>query len=109
MAIFPQTVRTFPSTSAATYTANIGDFVLSTTGAGPVVVNLPAAASGQSLGPAGASVTVKKVDTGAGAITVKTTDGSTIDGISGTTGKVLAATQGAVAEFHWDGTNWWTA
>ena len=80
-------------------------------GGGTVTI---ATAGGTDDGRLGTSIdkvesAIRRADTGAGVVTVKTTDGSTIDGVAGTTGKALAATQGAVAEFWFDGANWWTA
>lgn len=98
MAIFPQPIRSIVQESAA-YTATPGDIVVVTTGSGGVTVTLPPVSEG---GP----VTVRKIDAGAGALTVKTADGSTINGIAGTTG-VSSTTQYAGWTFDTDGHNWY--
>ena len=54
---------------------------------------------------AGQQVKVKNI-TGASTVTIKSTDGSTIDGITGTTGIPLAAALDTV-QLVTDGTNWW--
>lgn len=102
MSVFPEQIRSFTAQSA-NYTANVGDFVNVTTGASAITVTLPASPS------VGAVVTVKKVDSGAGAVTVKTTDGSEVDGIAGATGRAQAATQYLAWTLWFDGTNWWQA
>ena len=85
----------------AAYTANNGDFVLVTNSTNAITITLPPVAQG---GP----VTVKKVDSGTGATTVKTSDSSTLDGIAGATGIVLAKQYDTVTLVS-DGSNWWTA
>lgn len=68
---------------SATSTAANGDIMIVTTGSSAVTINLPPVAQG---GP----VTVRKVDGGGtGAVTVKTTDSATVDGIAGSTGRVV--------------------
>lgn len=71
---------------SATATAANGDILIVTTGATVgMVMNLPPVAQG---GP----VTIRKVDGGAaGTVLAKTTDGSTIDGIAGATGRTVGA------------------
>ena len=100
--VFPQTIRTFVAESA-NYTANVGDFVNVTTGTSAITVTLP-----KSPG-LGAIVTVKKVDSGTGAVTVVSADGSTVDGVVGTTGRAQAATQYLAWTLWNDGINWWQA
>ena len=102
MALFPQTLRPF-SSQTANYTAQVGEFVNVTTGSSAITVTLPASPG------AGAIVTVKKVDSGTGAVTVKTSDGSTVDGVAGTTGRAQAATQYLAWTLWYDGANWWQA
>lgn len=93
----------FVPKSTTGYTANNGDIVLVTTGSSAITVNLPPVAQG---GP----VTIRKVDVGgSGALTVKSTDGSTIDTVAGATGRVVALTLSVSgATLVSDGTNWWT-
>jgi hypothetical protein len=69
--------------------------ILATGGAGGITITLPAATQG-------AEYVVKKVDSGAGSVTVATTSSQTIDGA---TTKVLAA-QYASARMVSDGTSW---
>ena len=108
---------TFPSTQTAglvtggnirALSANAtlanGDIAIVTTGAGAIVITLPPVAQG---GP----VAVRKVDSGgAGTVTVKTTDSSTVDGIAGATGRVVgAASTVSGATLVSDGvSNWYT-
>ncbi len=73
------------SITGGTYTAAPGDTVLVTTGASALVVNLPVQSGCFS------PVIVRKVDAGTGTVTVKTTDGTTIDGVSGGTGVAATA------------------
>lgn len=71
--------------STTPQTANNGDVIVVTAGSTAITVNLPPVAQG---GP----VTIRKVDSaGTGAVTVKTTDSSTVDGIAGATGRVVGA------------------
>lgn len=102
MTMFPQPSYNMVAKTAA-YTAEPGDVVLVTTGASAIVVTLPGVAT---LGP----VTVRKVDAaGAGTVTVKTADGSDIDGVAGTTGRAVgAASTVSGATFASDGSNWFT-
>lgn len=92
------TAANFTAQSSA-YTAKAGDFVLASV-AVAFTVTLPPA----SLG---AVVTVRSVLATA-AVTVKTADGSTIDGVAGTTG-IAYSTLHSGATFVSDGTNWWVA
>lgn len=85
---------------SANATAANGDILLVTTGAATITITLPPVGLG---GP----VTVKKVDAGAGAIKVVTSDGSQIDGIAGATGRTQAATEYLSWTLASDGTNWW--
>lgn len=82
----------------ASYTAVSGDFAI-VSPAAATVVTLPGVALG---GP----VAVKNL-TGAYAVTVKSADGSTIDGIAGTTGFALAKAYDTVVLVS-DGSNWWS-
>lgn len=71
--------------------------LLATGGAGGITLTLPATTNGGRL------IAVKKVDAGAGAVTVTPAAG-TLDG---------AASQALTAQFYgivvtWDGANWWT-
>lgn len=102
MTMFPQPVYSLTA-QTANYTAQPGDTVLVTAGASAVVVTLPSVAT---RGP----VTVRKTDAaGAGTVTVKTADGSTIDGVAGTTGRVVgAASTVSGAKLVSDGSNWFT-
>ena len=98
MTLFPQPVIKFTAPSGA-YTANPGDYVLGTAAAAWVLTLPPVATGG--------IVSVRKVDSAAFAITTKTADGSTIDGVAGTTGVATAASQHAGFTFASDGSNWW--
>jgi hypothetical protein len=72
--------------SPATYTASAGDIVVCTgTTAGTQAVVLPAVALGGPVTVINANGT-----TAAGTVTVFTTDSSTIDGVAGATGVILA-------------------
>lgn len=88
---------------SGTFTAVNGSINTITTGASAVTANLPPVAQG---GP----VSIRKIDSGGtGAVTAKTTDGAQIDGIAGTTGRVVAAGSAVGgATLVSDGTNWWT-
>ena len=79
---------------STTYAANPGDIVLATAGAGGFTVTLPASTINNQ-------VTVKKVDNGAGTITISPTSG-TIDGAATKSIVVQYTSQTYVA----DGTNW---
>ena len=83
-----------PFAKSAIYTASSGDIVMATAGAGGWVLTLPAVARG-------AFVYVKKVDSGAGTITITPASG-TIDGAS-TLGLVV---QYDVAMLVSDGVGW---
>lgn len=98
MTLFPQPVIKFTAQSGA-YTASPGDYVLGTAAAAWVLTLPPVATGGV--------VSVRKVDSAAFAITIKTADGSTIDGIAGTTGIATAAAQHAGYTVASDGSNWW--
>ena len=109
----------------ATYTALNNEFIVAT--ANSFTVNLPvqpAPGSGsQSFGPATQSTVVGTTgpqappvpqfanmnvivrNNGSGTVTVKTTDGSTIDGIAGGTGAVLAQYRGVNLQLDKAG-NW---
>jgi hypothetical protein len=81
------------------YTAKSGDFVIANTvTTGAFTVTLPPVAQG---GPVG----VRNVS-GTSAVTVKTADGSTIDGVVGTTG-IGYTTIHSGATFASDGSNWY--
>lgn len=96
--MFPQTIYNFTPVTKA-HTAIPGETVLATTGSTEVLkVTLPGVAQG---GP----VIVRKVDAGTEALEVVTADGSTIDGVTGTTG-VKTTTQHAGWTFVTDGKNW---
>ena len=99
----PEILRGYPQSAATTITATPGDFLIVTTGTNAITVNLP------TLPSNGCIVTVKKIDAGTGAITVKTTDGSTLDGVAGATGRAQAATQFLAWTLWYDGANWWQA
>jgi len=104
MTQFPQSAYGLTKLNAqATYTANPGDVVLATTGTTALVVTLPPASQG-------GNVIVRKVDAaGTGTVTAKTADGGTVDGIVGTTGRVVGvASTVSGAELASDGTNWFT-
>ena len=98
MTMFPQPVYKFTAQSAA-YTASPGDYVLGTA-ASAWVLTLPPVGTGGIVG-------VRKVDTAAYAITVKSADGSTINGVAGATGVATGTTQGSGLVFASDGSNWW--
>ena len=98
MTLFPQPIYNFVAKSGA-YTANPGDFV-NATAAAAWVLTLPPVATGGIVG-------VRKVDAAAFAVTVKTADGSTVNGVAGTTGVATGTTQGSGLVFASDGSNWW--
>jgi hypothetical protein len=99
MTQFPQQILYFTAQSGA-YTASPGDNVLATAAAA-WVLTLPA-------NPArGACVSVRKVDAAAFAVTLKTTDGATIDGVAGATGVATGTSIHSGLEVTSDGTNWW--
>jgi hypothetical protein len=79
---------------SSTYSATAGDIVLATAGAGGFTVTLPASTANRQ-------VTVKKVDNGAGTITIATTSGN-IDGAATAT----ITTQYVSFTMVADGTNW---
>lgn len=89
-----------PVAVSANYTANPGDICIVTTGSSTIKITLPPVTSG---GP----VVVKKIDSGTGDINVVTADGSTVDGVVGTTGRTQAATQYATWTFVSDETSWY--
>ena len=98
MTVFPQPVYSFVSKNAA-YTAKPGDFVIAdTTTVGAFTLTLPGVST---KGPVG----VRNV-TGTNAVTVKTADGSTIDGVTGTTG-IGYTTIHTGAVFASDGSSWY--
>ena len=85
-------------TAAATLAA--GDVALCNSTAAAFTVTLPPVASG---GPC----IIKKTDAvPANPVTVKTADGSTIDGVVGTTGVALTV-QNSRYSLASDGANWW--
>ena len=98
MTLFPQPIINFVAKSGA-YTANPGDYVLGTAAAAWVLTLPPVAGGGV--------VSVRKVDAAAFAITIKTADGSTIDGVAGTTGIATATSQHSGFTVASDGSNWW--
>lgn len=98
MPVFPEPVYTFTAQSGA-YTANSGDFVNATAAAAWTLTLPPVGTRGV--------VGVRKVDTAAFAVTVKTADGSTINGVAGATGVATGTTQGSGFVFASDGANWW--
>lgn len=100
MAVFPQPAIRFTTISAA-YQANPNEYVNATV-ASAYVVTLPPVADNP-----GCVVQVRKVDSASAAFTLKTADGSTIDGVAGTTGVASAATQHAGFTVANDGSNWW--
>lgn len=71
--------------------------LLVTTGAGAVAITLPAAPS------VGRMAAVKKVDAGAGAVTITPAAGQ----LDGAANQALAAQNHGVL-VQWDGANWWT-
>lgn len=98
MTVFPQPVYKFVPESGA-YTASPGDYVLATAAAAWNLTLPPVAQGGV--------VSVRKVDSAAFAVTLKTTDGSTIDGVAGATGVATGTTQHSGLTVASDGTNWW--
>ena len=95
----------FTAQTGASYTASAGDIVAYTPTAASVV-NLPPVGNG---GP----VTVLNLATTTGdTVTVKTTDSSTINGVAGATGFVVAVASAAgvptSATFSSNGTEWFT-
>lgn len=85
---------------SANYTAKASDRVIfATSGAGGITVTLPTVTSLK-----GARYTIKKVDSGAGALTIATTSSQTIDG---TTTKTLPAQYDKITVVT-DGTAWFT-
>jgi hypothetical protein len=98
MTLFPQPIINFVAKSSA-YTASPGDYVLGTAAAAWVLTLPPVATGGV--------VSVRKVDSASFAITTKTADGSTIDGVTGTTGLATSTSQHSGYTFASDGSNWW--
>ena len=98
MTLFPQPIFNFRAISAAA-TANPGDYINATVGSAYVVTLPPVATGGV--------VSVRKVDAAAFAATLKTADGSTINGVAGTTGVATGTTQGSGIVVASDGSNWW--
>lgn len=98
MPIFPQPQHSVVQVSA-NYTAQVGDTCIVTTGSATITITLPAANTN-------GVVYVRKVDAGTGSVAVKTNDGSTIDGVSGSTG-ISHATQATGAKYVSDGLHWW--
>jgi hypothetical protein len=96
---FANFVTQVATSGNASYTANAGDIVLVDTNATPhaFVVDLPPVAQAASV--------IVKCTAYDDALTIKTTDGSTIDGIAGATGVTLAAQYDA-AWFVSDGAAW---
>jgi hypothetical protein len=90
-------IQVFSSGSSGTM-ASSGTALIAN-GAGAFTLNLPAAA----LVSPGQCVTVKKTETGAGAITVTPPTG-TIDGAATAT---VSGGARSKSTFMWDGTNWW--
>lgn len=70
-------VRYVAVNTPTVHTATTGEVVAVTTGAGALVVNLPSAAVANQM------ITIKKVDNGAGAISLTPAGGDTIDGVAG--------------------------
>jgi len=81
--VFGVTLVGTGTANSASYTALPGDVVLVTTGSAGFTVNLPVLPQN--------SVRVRKIDSGAGAVTVKTTDSSTIDGVAGSSGVSISS------------------
>lgn len=73
------------------------EYIDVTTGAGGITITLPAASVS-----AGRPLTIKKVDSGVGRLTVTRAGSDTIDGLTSVTGK----TQYDAIEIFSDGTNW---
>jgi hypothetical protein len=90
----------FKTKTASTYAAVAYDFVLANP-SGAQTIDLPTPATVDQ------AVAVKNITTNPYTVTVKTTDGSTIDGIAGATGVALAAALDSFV-FVFDGTNWWS-
>lgn len=98
MGMNPQTTYGFTAVTGA-YTAAPADVALVTTGTATVTVTLPKVSTCYS------PVVVRKVDSATGTAAVVTADGSTIDGVTGTTG-VSTSTQHAGWTFAPNGANW---
>jgi hypothetical protein len=82
---------------SADYTAENGDFVLVTTGASVITITLPEASLNQD-----AIIEIKKVDAGAGTVTI---DGNASETIDGSLTQPLN-TQYDFMKLHCDGSNW---
>lgn len=102
MAVFPQPIISTVAVTATTYAANSGDVVLFT----------PTAASVVDLPPnqtQGASVTICNL--AAFTVTAKTTDGTQVNGVAGTTGVAVASggtgASMTKATFVFNGTAWY--
>jgi hypothetical protein len=95
-----QWANPYRQTAATSPTALVGDVILHTPTA-PSVVNLPATPG------AGALVIVRVL--AAFAVTVKTTDSTTINNVAGATGVAITgnAVNGVGATYEFDGTAWW--
>jgi hypothetical protein len=85
-------------TKTTTYTALAGDVLLCDATGGAFTVTLPAAA-----GVSGQSISVKKTDASANAITVDGNGSETIDGAA----TLALSTRYAAVTLWSDGSNWW--
>jgi hypothetical protein len=85
-------------TKTTTYTALAGDVLLCDATGGAFTVTLPAAA-----GVTGQSISVKKTDASANAVTVDGNGAETIDGAA----TLALATRYAAVTLWSDGSNWW--
>lgn len=91
------TVTVLTVNGGITITSGSSVLVKATGGAGGITVTLPTA-----VGAAGQMACIKKVDTGVGAVTVATTGGQTIDGVS----TYLLVNQWQFVNVQSDGSNW---
>lgn len=89
-------IRYVGVTTPTVHTATTGEIVGVTTGAGALVVNLPVATTANQL------ITIKKVDVGAGAVTITAAGAELIDGLA----TLPLAAQYNSATLVSDGTGW---
>lgn len=94
---------------AANFTPQVG--AAYTASPGDVVLHTPTAASVVTLPPVAQGGPVRVVNLAAFTVTVKSADGSTVQGVVGTTGYVVptggVGAASTRASFSSDGTNWW--
>jgi hypothetical protein len=93
--------RTLAKSVSYTLSPDTDWLILATSGAGGITLTLPSA-----VGIAGCEFIIKKVDSGAGAVTIATTSSQTIDGGAASAQNLTAQWQSR--RFVSDGANWIT-